>query len=104
MEPENLDTLLALGISCTNILDEVKAMDFLCQWMRNNKNYESLHFNTDIVPQNRLYDDFKIEEIKDINSTMLKMFQEARMLHPDDPDLLVIFRVFLYFMKLLRLL
>lgn len=66
-------------------------MDFLCQWMRNNKNYHSLNLNTDLVPQNRLYDDFKIEEIKDINAATLKMFQEARNLHPDDPDLLVYF-------------
>lgn len=66
-------------------------MDFLCQWMRNNKNYHSLNFNTDLVPQNRLYDDFKVEEIKDINAATLKMFQEARNLHPDDPELLVSF-------------
>jgi len=89
LEPENLDTLLALGISCTNILDEVKAMDFLEQWMKNNKAYQPLGLNTDIVPKNRLYDDFKIEEIKDINVNMLKMFQEAQTLHPDDPELLV---------------
>ena len=89
LEPDNLDALLALGISCTNILDEVKAMDFLCKWMKNNKLYQALNFNTDLVPQNRLYDDFKIEEIKDINANMLKMFQEARNLHPDDPELLV---------------
>ena len=90
MEPENLDTLLSLGISCTNILDEVKAMNFLSIWMKNNKLYQSLNLNTDIIPQNRLYDDFKIEEIKDMNSHLLQMFQEARNLHPDDPELLVI--------------
>ena len=45
---------------------------------------------TDIIPQNRLYDDFKIEEIKEMNANMLKMFQDARNLHPDDPELLVI--------------
>ena len=39
---------------------------------------------------NRLYDDFKIEEIKEMNANMLKMFQDARNLHPDDPELLVI--------------
>ncbi len=94
MEPDNLDTLLALGISCTNILDEVKAMDFLSQWMKNNKLYQPLNFNTDVVPQNRLYDDFKIEEIKEINGNILQMFQQARNLHPDDPDLLVFFKFF----------
>lgn len=64
-------------------------MDFLSQWMQNNKLYQSLGFNTNMVPQNRLYDDFKVEEIKEINANMLKMFQEARNLHPDDPELLV---------------
>lgn len=38
----NLDTLLALGISCTNILDEVKGMNFLKSWLINNKNYAGL--------------------------------------------------------------
>lgn len=105
LDPDNLDTLLALGISCTNTLDEVKAMNFLSIWMKNNKNYHSLNFNvffrkktvnfffmlqTDIIPQNRLYDDFKIEEIKEMNANMLKMFQDARNLHPNDPELLVI--------------
>jgi len=28
----NPDTFLALGVSCTNILDEVKAMNFLKHW------------------------------------------------------------------------
>ena len=31
---KNLDTLLALGISCTNIQDETRAMDYLKQSMK----------------------------------------------------------------------
>ena len=31
---KNLDTLLALGISCKNIQDETRAMVYLKQWMK----------------------------------------------------------------------
>ena len=41
-DPKNLDSLLALGISCTNILDEVKAMNFLKHWMIENPKYAVL--------------------------------------------------------------
>ena len=32
-EDQLKDTLYNLGISCTNILDEVKAMNYLAQWL-----------------------------------------------------------------------
>jgi peroxin-5 len=50
LEPTNLDTLLALGVSCTNTLDEVKAMNFLKNWMINNPKYQTLNLNPDIIP------------------------------------------------------
>ena len=46
-DDKNLDTLLALGISCTNILDEIKAMNFLKMWILNNKAYEGLQVDVD---------------------------------------------------------
>ncbi len=44
-DPSNLDTLLALGISCTNTLDEVRAMSFLKQWMIKNPKYQNINLN-----------------------------------------------------------
>lgn len=38
-DPKSLDSLLLLGVSCTNILDEVKAMNYLKHWMVNNPKY-----------------------------------------------------------------
>ena len=41
-DPQNLDSLLSLGVSCTNILDEVKAMNYLKHWIINNPKYAAL--------------------------------------------------------------
>lgn len=49
-DEKNLDTLLQLGISCTNILDEVKAMNFLKLWILNNPKYAHLQVDPMIVP------------------------------------------------------
>jgi peroxin-5 len=38
--PNNLDCLLSLGVSCTNVLDEVKAMNYLKRWIMLNPKYK----------------------------------------------------------------
>jgi peroxin-5 len=38
--PDNLDCLLSLGVSCANTLDEVKAMNFLKRWLMLNPKYK----------------------------------------------------------------
>lgn len=48
--PENLDSLLSLGVSCTNILDEVKAMNFLKKWIILNPKYKYLNVDPSIIP------------------------------------------------------
>lgn len=55
--PENLDSLLSLGVSCTNILDEVKAMNFLKKWIILNPKYKHLNVDPNIIPddQSNLY-------------------------------------------------
>jgi peroxin-5 len=39
-DQNNLDVLLALGVSCTNNLDEDDAMKFLRRWIENNPKYQ----------------------------------------------------------------
>lgn len=84
---KNLDTLLALGISCTNILDETRAMDYLKQWIMNNKNYEFIKIDPNIIPATGP-DGFTIDEIKEMNIRMLTVFEHARTINPNDPELL----------------
>lgn len=47
--PNNLDCLLSLGVSCTNVLDEVKAMNFLKRWLMLNPKYKMEGING-IIP------------------------------------------------------
>lgn len=42
--------MLSLGISCTNILDEVKAMNFLKKWIILNPKYKHLNIDPNIIP------------------------------------------------------
>jgi peroxin-5 len=89
-EPNNLDTLLALGISCTNILDEVKAMNFLKQWMMKNPKYNSLlEIDPNIVPDDQTIYDFSMDQIKQMSFRMLSLYEDAMKVDPNDPDLLV---------------
>lgn len=48
--PQNLDCLLSFGVSCTNTLDEVKAMHYLKQWLLFNPKYKDIQFDPNIIP------------------------------------------------------
>merc|ERR1719487_23826 len=41
-DPYNLDSLLALAVSCTNELDQLPALRYLRQWLQTNEEYASL--------------------------------------------------------------
>ena len=73
--PQNLDSLLSLGVSCTNILDEVKAMNFLKKWIILNPKYKHLNIDPNIIPddESNLYT-YKIEEIKMMNDKLIHVF------------------------------
>ena len=90
--PENLDSLLSLGVSCTNILDEVKAMNFLKKWIILNPKYKHLNVDPNIIPddQSNLYT-YKIEEIKMMNDRLITVFESATQQFNNDPELFVIF-------------
>ena len=96
-DPKNLDSLLSLGVSCTNILDEVKAMNYLKHWIINNPKYAAL--NPDVITyliQPTIIPDeitnqptYKVEEIKAMNSRMIELFEAAMRAEPNDPELMV---------------
>ena len=93
-EPDNLDILLALGISCTNILDEVKAMGFLKQWLIKNPKYQSIQVNPQIIPDEGSIYDFSMDQIKEMNHQMLHVYEQGLMMNPNDSDLLVITKIY----------
>ena len=73
--PQNLDSLLSLGVSCTNILDEVKAMNYLKQWIILNPKYSKLNVDPNIIPdENTNQYTYKVEEIKMMNANLIKAF------------------------------
>lgn len=49
-DEKNLDTLFALGISCTNIFEEAKAMYYIKQWYINSYLQKDLPIDPQIVP------------------------------------------------------
>lgn len=42
VDPYNLDSLLALGVSCTNELDRLEALRYLREWMENHEEFQAL--------------------------------------------------------------
>merc|ERR1719428_260547 len=42
VDPYNLDSLLALGVSCTNELDRLEALRYLREWMENHEEHQVL--------------------------------------------------------------
>lgn len=42
LDPKNLDTLLSLSISCTNALEEDRALGFMREWLGNHPRYQEL--------------------------------------------------------------
>lgn len=92
--PSNLDCLLSLGVSCTNVLDEVKAMNYLKRWIMLNPKYKMEHINNIIPDQMSNLPTYKVEDIKNINEQLIRVFDEAAKINPNDPELLVYFALY----------
>lgn len=69
IDPYNLDSLIALGVSCTNELDEQKALEHLRSWLQNNPDYMG-------IPAPETLDR---EGVKG-------MYAMAEAINPTDPD------------------
>jgi peroxin-5 len=86
--PDNLDCLLSLGVSCANTLDEVKAMNFLKRWLMLNPKYKMTGIDQ-IIPDEMINQPtYKVEEIKSVNDQLIRAFDEAAKMNPNDPELL----------------
>lgn len=87
--PTNLDCLLSLGVSCTNVLDEVKAMNYLKRWIMLNPKYK-MEGIENIIPEEMVnLPTYKVQEIKAINDKLISVFDNAVKINPNDPELLV---------------
>lgn len=90
IDPKDLDTLLALGVSCTNILDEIHAMNHMKNWMLNNEKYKDIPLDPNLINEQALTGELTVEQIKDINTRLIDLFELARQKNQNDPDLLVL--------------
>ena len=84
---KNLDNLLALGVSCTNILDEVQAMNHLKHWMMNNPRYQQIITDPSIVPETTDNKNLNVDDIRTMNARLIEKFETAKSMNPQDPEL-----------------
>lgn len=102
--PEDQDTYLQLGVSCTNIFDEIHALSFLEKWLHNNPYYKdyitSLPKHEFLVSEERLREDnWKVEEIDEINALLTEKFQLVKsQSKTNDPELNTCLAI-MYFIK-----
>ena len=78
VDPYDLESLMYLGVSCTNELKEGEAMNHLENWLRYHPSYSNLEFPP-VVPQD--------DEEKRI--MLQKLFHEAANINPHDENVLV---------------
>eukprot|EP00928_Gymnodinium_smaydae_P077985 TRINITY_DN6157_c0_g1_i1.p1 TRINITY_DN6157_c0_g1~~TRINITY_DN6157_c0_g1_i1.p1 ORF type:complete len:761 (-),score=185.40 TRINITY_DN6157_c0_g1_i1:55-2238(-) len=80
VDPYNLDSLLALGVSCTNELDQLEALKYLREWIENHETHQVLAQGLD-RPPNYEYEAWRQQV------TML--FNKAAEANPLDSDVFV---------------
>jgi peroxin-5 len=79
----NLDSMMALGVSLTNELDSIRAMEILKSWIRSNEKYHqlvSIRGNESGVPD---YDFIQIKK------EVIDLFNQAAKIDPNDFDVAV---------------
>jgi len=96
LDGKNLDTLLALGVSCTNILDEVQAMNHLKHWMLNNPKYQHIITDPEIIPENLVGKSLDVQDVKNMCANLLERFEAAKAMNPTDPELSTCLAVLLF--------
>jgi len=78
LDPYDLDSLLCLGVSCTNELNENVAMNHLTNWLRYNPEYCDLQ-----IPEHQIQDP---SELRDVLRTL---FRQAHEKNPADVDVVI---------------
>jgi len=80
VDPYNLDSLLALGVSCTNELDQPQALRYLRTWIENHEEHQEL---LEGMPPPADYD------FEGWRTQVSGLFREAAKRHPNDADVFV---------------
>ena len=94
VKPDCMQSLLQLGIGCTNILDETHSNMYLHRWLRSHPKFHSYAGNQLIDETRVIMGDFSAEELLAVNAIMVERFQEARANGGnDDPDFCMAFGV-----------
>jgi peroxin-5 len=85
-DPYNLDSILALGVSLTNELDSIKAMEILKKWISSNEKYH------DLINQIPLPDDpfgMPDYDFSRLKRQVMDLFNRAAQIDPNDPDVAI---------------
>ncbi|CAJ1440678.1 unnamed protein product [Effrenium voratum] len=80
VDPYNLDSLLALGVSCTNELDQLPALRYLRTWIENHEEYQALVEGVQPPPE---------FEYPAWRQQVTQLFQRAAEVSPHDPDVFI---------------
>lgn len=80
VDPYNLDSLLALGVSCTNELDQLPALRYLRMWIENHEDHQVLVEGLEPPP------DYQFEAWRQQVTNLFNMAAEA---NPMDADVFV---------------
>mmetsp|Transcript_120957 Transcript_120957/g.287327 ORF Transcript_120957/g.287327 Transcript_120957/m.287327 type:complete len:758 (+) Transcript_120957:65-2338(+) len=80
VDPYNLDSLLALGVSCTNELDQLPALKYLRTWLENHEDHQALVEGIEVPP------DFEYDAWR---RQVTELFQRAAEANPHDADVFV---------------
>lgn len=88
LRPADRETLKLLGVSCSNVLDDVKALNFLKLWMLADERYAPLIDPAVIPPAMLSSEQVKMPELWKVIHAIQASFEKALEKHPHDPDLL----------------
>lgn len=83
-DPFNLDSILALGVSLTNELDSVRAMETLRSWISGNEKYHDLP--SLLPPQDQAMPDYDFTRLK---KQVMELFASAAARDPADADVAI---------------
>jgi len=80
VDPYNLESLLALGVSCTNELDQLPALRYLRLWVENHEDHQVLVQGLDPPPE---------YEYEQWRQQVTALFNQAAQANPLDADVFV---------------
>jgi peroxin-5 len=80
VDPYNLDSLLALGVSCTNELDQLPALRYMREWISNHEDHQLLVRGLD-PPADYEYEAWRTQ--------VTSLFKQATRASPSDADVFV---------------